>query len=88
MPEFMVLIHENEADGATLTPSETRALLERQAAYEQKLRASKAYVEGERFRPSVEGRRVSKEGGAGIVPWKHGRSEPAGSIEPYEARVR
>ncbi len=60
MPEFMVLIHESETGGAALTPTETGALLERQAAYEQKLRASAAYVDGERFRPSAEGRRVSR----------------------------
>ena len=63
MPEYMVLIHESEATGAALAPKETRALLERQAAYEQKLRGSSAYVDGERLRPSAEGRRVS--GGTG-----------------------
>ena len=60
MPEFMVLIHQSEAAGATLAPREMRALLERQSAYEQKLRASAAYVDGERLRPSAEGRRVSR----------------------------
>jgi hypothetical protein len=60
MPEFMVLIHQNEAAGATLAPQETRALLERQSAYEQKLRGISAYVDGERLRPSAEGRRVSR----------------------------
>lgn len=63
MPEFMVLIHESETGGAALTPQETRALLERQAAYEQRLRASAAYVDGERFRPSAEGRRVTRGDG-------------------------
>jgi hypothetical protein len=64
MPEFMVLVHESEAGGAALAPGEMRELLDRQAAYEQKLRASAAYVDGERFRPSAEGRRVSLgEGG-------------------------
>jgi len=60
MPEFMVLIHESEAADATFAPQETRALLERQSAYEQKLRAAAAYVDGERLRPSAEGRRVSR----------------------------
>ena len=64
MPEFLVLIHESEKAGERLSPREMRALLERQAAYEQKLRAAAAYVDGERFRPSAEGRRVSLgEGG-------------------------
>jgi hypothetical protein len=40
-------------------PLETRALLEGQAGYEQKLRAASAYKDGERLRPSAEGRRVS-----------------------------
>jgi hypothetical protein len=59
MPDFMVLIHESEAGSAGLAPLETRALLEDQAAYEQKLRAAAAYKDGERLRPSAEGRRVS-----------------------------
>jgi hypothetical protein len=59
MPEFMVLIHERETSGAALAPSETRALLERQLAYEEELRAADAYRDGERLRPSAEGRRVS-----------------------------
>ena len=60
MPDFMVLIHENEASSAGLAPRETRALLEGQEAYEQKLRAAAAYRDGERLRPSAEGRRVSR----------------------------
>lgn len=64
MPEFLVLIHERETAGDSLAPQEIRELLERQAVYEQKLRASAAYVDGERFRPSAEGRRVTRgEGG-------------------------
>jgi hypothetical protein len=61
MPEFMVLIHENEAAGAALAPGETRDLLEQQAAYEQQLRAEAAFVDAERLRPSAEGRRVSRD---------------------------
>jgi len=60
MPEFMVLIHEQDAAGGALSPRETRELLEAQAAYEQKLRATAAYLDGERLRPSAEGRRVSR----------------------------
>jgi hypothetical protein len=59
MPEFMLLIH-GEAAGATLAPGETRRLLELQAAYEEKLRALAAFVDGERLRPSPEARRVSR----------------------------
>ena len=63
MSQFMVMIHENEASAAALTPSETSALLEAHAAYEAKLRAASAYLEGERLRPSAEGRRVSRRDG-------------------------
>lgn len=63
MPDFMVLIHEREGTSADLTPLETRALLEGQAAYEQTLRAAAAYLDGERLRPSAEGRRVSQLAG-------------------------
>jgi hypothetical protein len=60
MPNFLVLIHEAEATSATLAPRETQALLERQASYEQQLRQVGAYVDGERLRPSSEGRRVRR----------------------------
>jgi hypothetical protein len=60
MPEFMLLIHESEAAGAARAPGETRQLLEQQAAYAQSLRASAAFVDGERLRPSVEARRVGR----------------------------
>src|SRR5688500_12048152 len=61
MPEFMLLIRESEAAGAARAPGETRQLLERQAAYAQSLRASAAFVDGERLRPSAEARRVSRD---------------------------
>jgi hypothetical protein len=61
MAEFMVLIHESNAGGATLAPGETRRFLEQQAAYEQKLRALAAFVDGERLRPSAEARRVRRD---------------------------
>ena len=60
MPEFMILVHEGEAADAPLAPGETRRFLEQQAAYEQKLRALAAFVDGERLRPSAEARRVSR----------------------------
>lgn len=59
MPQFMVMIVENEAEGRKLAPSETKALVEGHSAYERRLRAVSAYLDGERLRPSSEGRRVS-----------------------------
>lgn len=58
MPQFMVMIHESETAEALLGPAETRALLEARAAYEQDLRLAAAHCDGERLRPSSEGRRV------------------------------
>src|SRR5438270_11125108 len=58
MPEYMILIRENEADQQRMAPSETKALVEAHAAYVKHLRASDAYRDGERLRPSAEGKRV------------------------------
>jgi hypothetical protein len=63
MPQFMVIILENEAEERKLAPSETKALVEGHSAYERKLRAVSAYRDGERLRPSSEGRRVSNRDG-------------------------
>jgi len=63
MPQFMVMILENEAEERQLGPSETKALVEGHAAYEQKLRAASAYLDGGRLRPSAEGRRVGNREG-------------------------
>jgi hypothetical protein len=63
MPQFMVMILENEDDERQLGPSETNALVEGHAAYEQKLRAATAYLDGGRLRPSPEGRRVGNRDG-------------------------
>jgi hypothetical protein len=63
MPEYLVLIHEPEAASATLAARETRVLLEQQAAHEQKLRGLSVYVDGDRLRPSTEGRRVKRGDG-------------------------
>ncbi|MES2169453.1 MAG: hypothetical protein V4479_01840, partial [Actinomycetota bacterium] len=41
----------------------TQTLLEARAAYEQDLRAAAAHCDGERLRPSVEGRRVRRRDG-------------------------
>lgn len=80
MPEFMLLIHESEASGAACAPKDTQALIERQASYAQKLRSASAYVDGERLRPSVEGRRVAcSEGGLRVEPGPFG--EP--TLEAY-----
>jgi hypothetical protein len=57
------MILENEAEGGKLAPSEIKALVEGHSAYERKLRAVSAYVDGERLRPSSEGRRVSRRDG-------------------------
>jgi hypothetical protein len=63
MPQFMVMILENEAEERKLAPSETKALVEGHSAYERKLRAVSAYLDGERLRPSSEGRHVSNRDG-------------------------
>jgi len=58
MAQFMVMILANEVAEAQLSPSETKVLVEAHAAYEQSLRDTSAYVDGERLRPSIEGKRV------------------------------
>jgi hypothetical protein len=70
MPEFMILIHEDET--GPLPPSETRRLIEARAAYVTQLKAAGAFRDGERLRPSGEGLRV--RGGRTIEP---GPFEPA-----------
>ncbi|HEY4188772.1 MAG TPA: YciI family protein [Polyangia bacterium] len=64
MPEFMVMILENEAEEAQLAPAQTKVLVEGHSAYQRMLRAASAYLDGERLRPSAEGRRVSALDGA------------------------
>ena len=63
MPEFMIVIHENESEQARLSPSETRTLVEAHTSYVEKLKTAGAYCDGERLRPSVEGRRVRARNG-------------------------
>ena len=58
MPQFMVMVVEDEAESRTLTPSQTKSLVDANAAYEAKLRAAAVFLDGERLRPSSEGRRV------------------------------
>ncbi len=63
MPDFMVMVTANEAEEARLSPFETKALVEGYSDFERKLRAALAYLDGERLRPSAEGRRVSLRDG-------------------------
>ena len=67
MPEFMIMILSNEADESQLAPSETKALVEGHSAYEKKLRAASAYLDGERLRPSAEGKRIGTSDGRARV---------------------
>jgi hypothetical protein len=67
MPQFMVMILEDEAEQAKLAPISIKALVEGHSAYERSLRAVSAYVDGERLRPSSEGKRVSHRGGEARV---------------------
>jgi hypothetical protein len=61
MPDFMVLITANEAADARLAPAVTKDLVEGHSAYQRSLRAVSAFRDGERLRPSSEGRRVSAD---------------------------
>jgi hypothetical protein len=63
MAQFMVMILENEAEDRKLAPPDTKALVEGHSAYERKLRAASAYLDGERLRPSSEGKRVGNRDG-------------------------
>ena len=63
MAQYMVMILENEEEERKLAPPETKALVEGHSAYERKLRAASAYLDGERLRPSSEGRRISSRDG-------------------------
>jgi hypothetical protein len=67
MPEFMILIHEDEAEQERIAPSETKRLVEAHTTYVKSLKAAGAYRDGERLRPSFEGRRVRTSGGRAHV---------------------
>jgi hypothetical protein len=58
MPDYMILIRENETEQQRLAPADTRALVEGHAAYVKQLKAAGAYRDSERLRPSAEGKRV------------------------------
>lgn len=62
MPDFMILIHEDERAQAELAPAETKRLIEAHSAYVKRLKEAGAYRDGERLRPSGEGRRVRARG--------------------------
>jgi hypothetical protein len=64
MPQFMVMVLEDEAKTRDLPPSETKALVEAYSAYERKLRAASVFLDGERLRPSAEGKRVTLHDGS------------------------
>jgi hypothetical protein len=85
MPEFMIMILENEAEARQLAPSEIKALVEGRSAYAQRLRQSSAYLDGERLRPSVEGSRVRvRDGEARIENGPFGET-PLGAYYLVEA---
>jgi hypothetical protein len=58
MPDYMILIRENETEQQRMAPSQTKALVEAHAAYVKDLKALGAYRDAERLRPSAEGQRV------------------------------
>jgi len=61
MTAYMILLAENESEQQGIAPSETKALIEGHASYATRLRASGAYRDSGRFRPSAEGKRVDSE---------------------------
>jgi hypothetical protein len=77
MPDFMILIHEDEAEQQRIAPSETRRLIEAHAAWVEALKAAGAYRDGERLRPSAEGCRV-RAGGVEPGPFVGGDRALAG----------
>jgi len=67
MPDYMMIVHENERDQERMAPAETQRLVEQRAAYVERLRALGAYRDSERLRPSVEGKRVRTRDGGGVA---------------------
>jgi hypothetical protein len=63
MPDFMIMIEESETAEQQRAPAATRALVEGRTAFERKLRAGAAFLDGERLRPSSEAKRVRIRGG-------------------------
>src|SRR5262245_22517173 len=58
MPDYMILVLEDEREQARIAPSETKRLIEARAAFVSRLGEAGAYRDGDRLRPSSEGRRV------------------------------
>ncbi len=58
MPDYMILVRENETEQQRMAPAATRALVEGHAAFVKHLKDVGAYRDGERLRPSAEGKRV------------------------------
>ncbi len=58
MPDYMILVRENETEQQRMAPSEMKALVEGHAAYVKELKAAGAYRDSERLRPPAEGKRV------------------------------
>ncbi len=58
MPDYMILIRENESEQQRMAPSETKAMIEGHTAYVKHLEASGAYRDSGRLRHSAEGKRV------------------------------
>jgi len=58
MPDYMILIRENQSEQQRMAPSETKALVEGHAAFVKHLKAAGAYRDSERLRPAAEGKRV------------------------------
>jgi hypothetical protein len=81
MPDFMILIHEDEAEQARMVPAETKRLVEAHTDYVKTLKAAGAWRDGERLRPSSEGRRVRLRGARAEIetgPFQDGNRALAG----------
>lgn len=63
MNSYLLMVHENEVAHAEAAPALTAKLLEQQQASAKRIRASGVYVDGERIRPSAEGKRVRRRNG-------------------------
>jgi hypothetical protein len=62
MTDYLLLIHENEAAQTQVAPAEMKRVIEAHAAFAKGLRASGAYKDAERLRPTAGAKRVHKNG--------------------------
>lgn len=67
MAEHLVTILENESAHARASIPDTAKLVADRAAYVEALRATGAYLDGGRFRPSSEGVRVRRDGEHAVI---------------------